>query len=198
MKQLRQEIEKLVSINDQEWSQIESQFTLVAIPKGQIIHQAGEIFSKTFYIKSGSARAFLIDSQGKDFTWQLYFRDSTSSGNNHFLDDSVSYYEQKGSFLSFETLEDSQFYVIDNSTLDEFFNSDKKFEKMARRYLHDNLFSPMYKRTLSIMSEDAQTRYNRLIKDHPNIFQHVKAYHVASYLGIAPQTLSKIRKNESR
>nr|WP_086939857.1 Crp/Fnr family transcriptional regulator [Thaumasiovibrio occultus] len=194
MEQLRQEVEKLVTLSDEEWAFIASKFTYRQIPKDQIIHPAGEIFSKTFYIQSGVARAYLVDPQGKEFTWQLYFRDATSAGSNHFLDDSVSYYEQQGSFLTFETLEDTELYEIEISELDRLFDADPKFEKMARMYMHDHFFTPMYKRTLSVMTEDAQTRYARLLAEHPNIFQYVKAYHVASYLGVAPQTLSKLRK----
>lgn len=194
MNQLRQEIEQIVSISDQEWRNIASKFTFQTIPKGHTIHRSGDVFSKTYYIKNGTARSYLTDSDGKEFTWQLYFRDNASTVKNQFLDDSASYYEQEGSFLNFETLEDSEFYVIGISELDEIFNLDKKFEKMARMYMHNNFFSPMYKRTLSVMSENAETRYQRLLKEHPNVFQHVKAYHVASFLGIAPQTLSKIRK----
>jgi ribosomal protein L10 len=44
------------------------------------------------------------------------------------------------------------------------------------------------------MSETAQERYERLLKEYPTIFQKVKSYHIASYLGIAPQTLSKLRR----
>ncbi|ROV58965.1 Crp/Fnr family transcriptional regulator [Vibrio ponticus] len=194
MDHLRKEIEKIVSINDREWAVIKSKFTYIQFARGEVIHRAGEIFSQAFYIESGVARSFLVDSEGKDFTWQLYFRDQTSTGSNHFLDDSVSYYENQGSFLSFEALEDCGFYVIGIAELDQLFAQDKKFEKMARMYMHNNLFSPMYKRTLSIMSEDAPSRYQRLIAEHPNVFEYVKAYHVASYLGIAPQTLSRIRK----
>jgi ribosomal protein L10 len=48
------------------------------------------------------------------------------------------------------------------------------------------------------MSEKVEERYERLLEEYPDIFTKVKSYHIATYLGIAPQTLSKLRKNESR
>ncbi len=198
MEQLRQEVEQLIPICQQEWQQIESLFIYKQFNKGQVIHSAGDVFSQSYYIKSGLARSYLVDASGKELTWQLYFRDDSSAGNNHFLDDSVSHYEQEPSFLSFEVLEDSTFYMAEIAALDQLFSSDIKFEKLARMYLHKTFFSPMYKRALSALSEDATTRYKRLLKEQPNVFNKVKAYHIASYLGITPQTLSKIRKNELR
>ncbi len=198
MTHLRQEIEKIISVSDREWNYIESQFSYQSLPKGETIHHAGDIFSSIYYILEGVARSYVIDLNGKDFTWQLYFRDDLSEAKNHFIDDSVSYYEQAPSMLNFETLEPCKFAVIDISALDALFDTNKKWQYLARMYKLKNLYAPMYKRSLSIMTEDATTRYERLLDEHPNIFDKVKAYHVASYLGITPQTLSKIRKNESR
>ena len=48
------------------------------------------------------------------------------------------------------------------------------------------------------MSENVEEKYKRLLQEYPSIFEKVKSYHIASYLGIAPQTLSKLRKNESK
>lgn len=140
-----------------------------------------EIFTQCCYLEQGLARSYFYDSNDKDFTWLLYFRDDTANAINLFLDDSVGYYEKKGSMLNFEVLEDLVFQVIEIIDLDRIFK-------------HNAFYSSIYKRALSIISESAEERYTRLVNDHPNIFNLVKSYHIASYLGIAPQTLSKLRK----
>ncbi len=81
--------------------------------------------------------------------------------------------------------------------MDDFLSTDKKWEHLARIWLHDTYFAATYKRVISLMSESANDRYKRLLEEYPSIFSQVKSYHIASYLGIAPQTLSKLR-NESR
>ncbi len=58
----------------------------------------------------------------------------------------------------------------------------------------DTWYASTYKRVISLMSESAEERYERLLREYPTIFSKVKSYHIASYLGIAPQTLSKLRK----
>ena len=110
------------------------------------------------------------------------------------MDDSVSYYEQTGSLVSFEILEDAEFEVISLEDFDALLDMNKKWQQFGRMMIHDTWYASTYKRVISLMSESAQERYERLLKEYPTIFQQVKSYHIASYLGIAPQTLSKLRR----
>ncbi|MCF6288997.1 MAG: Crp/Fnr family transcriptional regulator [Proteobacteria bacterium] len=197
MKYFRKLIGELVAINNDEWTDFCTKFTKVEVKKGTMIHNAGEVFKEIWFVKSGLARSYFIDINGKDFTWQLYFRGRSKHGLNHFLDDSVSYYENTGSMLYFEALEHSVFYVISLESLDEFISNDKKWEHLARIWLHDTYYAATYKRVISLMSETAKQRYERLQEEYPSILKKVKSYHISSYLGVAPQTLSKL-KNESR
>jgi CRP-like cAMP-binding protein len=197
MKYLRKMIEQFIIVEDKEWHSVCSTFKKITVKKGEIVHHAGDVFSDFWFIKSGLARSYFIDINGKDFTWQLYFRGKSKHGLNHFMDDSVSYYENSGSMLSFEILEDSIFYVAQLKDMDDFLSTDKKWEHLTRIWLHDTYYAATYKRVISLMSETAHDRYKRLLEEYPSIFSQVKSYHIASYLGIAPQTLSKLR-NESR
>ena len=198
MTYLRKELEKSIEITDEEWDFISSKFNPKSVKKGEIVHYAGDIFSDIWYIKSGLARSYFIDNNGKDFTWQLYFNDDSMNKINLFMDDSVSYYEQSGSLMSFEVLEDAEFFVISIADLDKIFDMNMKWQHFGRMMIHDTWYASTYKRVLSLMGESAEERYERLLKEYPTIFEKVKSYHIASYLGIAPQTLSKLRKNEPK
>lgn len=197
MKYFRNMIEHFVPVTNTEWADAIKMFKMVTVKKGEVVHHSGDVFREIWFIKSGLARSYFTDVNGKDFTWQLYFRGKSKHGLNHFMDDSVSFYEKKGSMLNFEILEDSVFYVASLEDLDAFISQDKKWEHLARIWLHDTYYAATYKRVISLMSETASERYERLIEEYPSIFSRVKSYHIASYLGIAPQTLSKL-KNESR
>ncbi|KZN48303.1 Crp/Fnr family transcriptional regulator [Pseudoalteromonas luteoviolacea] len=194
MKYFRKMIEHYVPINDEEWSHACDLFDIKYVKKGTTVHHAGDVFSEIWFIKSGLARSYLIDMNGKEHTWQLYFRGKSKHGLNHFMDDSVSFYEKTGSMLNFEVLEDSVFYVTSLKELDKFISQEKKWETLARIWLHNTYYSATYKRVLSLMSESAAQRYSRLLDEYPFIFSQIKSYHIASYLGVAPQTLSKLKK----
>jgi len=197
MKYFRKLVEQYISVDDKEWSLACDGFNKVSVKKGTIVHQAGDVFSDIWFIKSGLARSYFTDKNGRDFTWQLYFRGKSKHGLNHFMDDSVSFYENSGSMLNFEVLEDAVFYVISLDELDKFISKDKKWEHLTRVWFHDTYYAATYKRVISLMSETVGERYERLLEEYPLIFKQVKSYHIASYLGVAPQTLSKL-KNESR
>ncbi len=194
MKYFKKMIEQFITVDHEEWDYIRSKLKKIEVKKGETIHTAGEVFSDIWFVKSGVARSYFTDVNGKDFTWQLYFRGKTKHGLNHFLDDSVSHYENTGSMLNFEALEDSVFYTISLSELDAFISTSKKWEHLTRIWLHDTYFAATYKRVISLMSETAKERYERLLDEYPLIEKQVKSYHIASYLGIAPQTLSKLKK----
>ena len=199
MKYIKKLISQYIDIHKDEWGELTSRFKKVSLKKGVIISNAGDVFSDFYLIKSGLARSYFTDLNGKDFTWQIYFRGKSKYGLNHFMDDSVSYYEDEASMLHFETLEDSEFYKISLKELDDFLKySDKKWEHLVRIWFHNTYYSATYKRVMSLMSENVEERYARLLVEYPDIFQRVKSYHIASFLGIAPQTLSKLRKSESR
>lgn len=197
MRYFRKMIEQFVGVSDKEWEIFCGKLKQVTIEKGETIHHSGEVFSDIYFVKRGLARSYFTDINGKDFTWQLYFRGKSKHGLNHFLDDSVSYYENTGSLLNFEALETSVFYKISLKELDLFIATSKKWERLTRIWLHDTYFTATYKRVISLMSETANERYQRLLDEYPLIHKQVKSYQIASYLGIAPQTLSKL-KNESR
>ncbi|NTS78475.1 Crp/Fnr family transcriptional regulator [Catenovulum sp. SM1970] len=197
MKYFRKMIEQHIAVNDDEWADACSIFDIKRVKKGTTVHHAGEVFSQIWLIKSGLARSYLTDLNGKDHTWQLYFRGKSKHGLNHFMDDSVSFFEKTGSMLNFEVLEDAVFYVTSLDKLNAFMSQDKKWAFLATAWIHNTYYSATYKRVLSLMSETAAKRYERLLDEYPFIFKQVKSYHIASYLGVAPQTLSKL-KNESR
>lgn len=199
MKYLKKLITKHINIDEEEWNELTSKFEKVTVNKNDVISNAGDIFSDFYFIKSGLARSYFTDINGRDFTWQIYFRGQSRYGLNHFMDDSVSYYENDGSMLHFEALEDCVFYKISLKDMDIFLNNaDKKWEHLTRIWFHDTYYSSTYKRVISLMSENVEQRYERLLVEYPDIFQRVKSYHIATFLGVAPQTLSKLRKNESK
>ncbi|WP_125781730.1 Crp/Fnr family transcriptional regulator [Pseudoalteromonas rubra] len=197
MKYFRKMIEQHIPVNDDEWNTACKMFDVKHVQKGATVHRAGDVFSEIWFIKSGLARSYFSDINGKEHTWQLYFRGKSEHGLNHFMDDSVSFYEKSGSILNFEILEDSVFYVTSLEELNKFISREKKWALLAGKWIHNTYYSATYKRVLSLMSETAAQRYARLLVEYPAIFKQVKSYHIASYLGVAPQTLSKL-KNESR
>jgi len=148
--------------------------------------------NRVYYITDGVAKSYFIDNAGKEFIWQIYFNRGNKERKNIVMDDSVSYFEKEGSFLAFEALEDVTCYSIHWKELELLFASDIKWQFLGRMLTY-NAYAISYKRVLSIMSENATDRFKRLLKENPSVFKNVKAFHIAAYLGITPQSYSRLK-----
>lgn len=193
MKKLRVKLEEIINISDIEWSNIKCLFHNISIDKKTIIQRKNEVFNELYFLKSGSARSYFNDYTGKEITWQLYFNDDSSTLINLLLDDSISHYENTGTPLTFEALDDCEFSVISLSKLEELYQSDNKWQYLGRIISHNTYFKTTFERSLSLLTRPAPKRYQDLVEKHPLVFNTFKSHIIASYLGIAPQTLSKIK-----
>jgi len=190
---LRLEFEKMITISDAEWQEVVPLFKYRQFKKGEIFHYGGEIMNNVYYLSKGIAKSYFYGDNGKEFVWQIYYNHASLTVKNAMMDDCVSFYEQNDSLLTFEALEDVECYEISWKALEALYVSHSKWQYVGR-VLTQGAYANAYKRIVSIMSQDSSSRYEALLAQYPNIFEYVKAYHIASYLGITPQSLSRLRK----
>lgn len=192
---LKMLIQSMISLEDQEWEFIIKNSSYRTLGKKEIIHTQGDVFDEVWLLINGSARSYLLDENGKLITWQLYFKSRIHNKlSNLILDDSTSYYENKGSNLFFETIDKSDFLVLKLSFLEDLFQSNMKWQYLGRLISHNVYYSNAQQRALSLMSASAQNRYDDLLETYPDIHDLTKSQYIASYLNVAPQTLSKLKK----
>jgi len=193
MNYLRKQLFSGISIADDEWEEVQTLFKKTIYEKGQIIHNAGKVMDKIYYLKEGVVKSSFISDEGKEFVWQIYFKAEKVHKHNVLLDDCVSYYEQIPSRLSFEVLEKCICYETTWNALENLYDRDTKWQKLGR-LLTQQGYASAYKRSLSLLGMSALDRYKALVMEFPCIFDRVKSYHVAAYLGITPQSLSRLKK----
>ena len=93
---------------------------------------------------------------------------------------------------SIQALEDSFIYCLDKSDYDRLLNESTGWYKLGK-YIADTLFINKCRKETAMLTDDAYNRYKLLLKTYPNIEQHVSQYHIASYLGIRAESLSRIK-----
>ncbi len=196
MQTLKQNLEEIITISDAEWQEVSKLFKSRYFKKHEMIYQGGEIMDVVFYLSNGVAKSYIYDAEHKEFIWQIYYNHAKLSTKSALLEDCVSYYDKTPSLLNFEALEDVECYEISRADLERLYESDMKWQYMGRM-LTQSAYGNAYKRVVSIMTQNATARYTDLLNTYPNIFDYVKAYHIAAYLGIAPQSLSRLRKKLS-
>ena len=176
-------------LNPAERSLIISQFDKIKLDKGDIILYEGTTVSHQYYVYSGCLRTYYIDHQGKEHTLQFAIKD-------WWISDYTAFFNQSKSILNIECIQDAELYKISRDSMERLYSEVPRIESFFRKKL-ENAFSSFQKRILSNLSQSAKERYISFIHSYPNIEQSVKNYHIASYLGITTESLSRIRKEIS-
>jgi CRP-like cAMP-binding protein len=155
------------------------------VSKGEVIIRQGQAVKKTFFVINGSLRSFSIDKEGKEHTLQFATTD-------WWISDFIAIYNNEPASLTVESITDSIVIEFNALKLNNIYTQFPEFEPFQRKNLEKHIAS-LHKRILNQLQLTAQERYNLFIEKYPNIEQQVSNYHIASYLGITQQSLSRIR-----
>jgi CRP-like cAMP-binding protein len=183
---LRAHIEKRVHLTDEEFNICTGFFIPRTIRKHQFLLNEGDVCRYFGYVNSGCLRIYTIDNKGAEHIIQFAIEDWWASDLNSFLSGLPANY-------NIEALHDSELLLLDKSTRDELLNACPKMERFFRILLEAN-YVATHKRVADSLSDSAEERYLKFIKTYPELYEKVPQHFIASYLGITPQSLSRIRK----
>jgi CRP/FNR family transcriptional regulator, cyclic AMP receptor protein len=159
-------------------------------PKKTYLLQEGEICHFEGYINKGCARTYYIDENGFEVTLMFSIED-------WWVGDVASFYEQTPSNFFIETLEECEIMMFNPVTKEMLLAEIPKFERVFRMMIQRSL-SSMVNRLVNTISKPAQDKYLEFIRKYPTIPQRVPQHYIASYLGISPEFLSKVRAKLSK
>ena len=179
-----------LSFTEEENAFIVDKYKKVIYKKGEIILRADEQVNYQFFVFDGCLRTYLIAKSGKEHTIQFAIK-------SWWISDYIGYFSETKSVLFIECIEDAILYKISREDVEEIYAKIPKTERFIRKKL-ERSFVSFQKRILANLSQSAKERYINFTQDYPNIEQHVKNYHIASYLGITTESLSRIRKKISK
>lgn len=179
----------LVFTND-ERKIIDSKFQIVKVKKGDLILKAGDVVDSQYYILNGCLRSYHIDAHGKEHTIQFGI-------NNWWISDYTAFFSTSKAVMNIEAIKNATLYKISRENLEDLYGQFPTIESYYRKKL-ENSFTVYQKRILAELSQSAKERYVDFITTYPEIEKSVKNYHIASYLGITTESLSRIRKELSK
>lgn len=186
-------IKKYISVNIIEWKLFESKLSIKEFKKGETILHQGETPKELYFICEGLARAYVIDESGKDFTWSIFFNDEDSDMTNLFIVDYDSFLHQNPSSLHIEALEDTALVSVSYENVQFLYSKLKKGERFGR-LMAESAYSHVHQKIIERQTKSANERFEEFIKKTPYLLEKVPQYHIATYLGITPQHLSRLKK----
>ncbi|ARV05867.1 hypothetical protein BTO04_03755 [Polaribacter sp. SA4-10] len=180
------EIFKDISFSQEEVNSIESKFEKLNLKKGTALLNAGELVSNQYFVYSGCLRTYFIDNSGKEHTLQFAI-------NDWWISDYTAFFTTTKALMNIETIQDAALYKISKKDMEALYSKIPQLETFFRKKM-EKAFASFQKRILASLAQSAKERYVSFISTYPNIEQSVKNYHIASYLGITTESLSRIRK----
>lgn len=156
--------------------------------KGHILISEGQYYKTSFYVLSGLVRQFKI-IDGKEVTSNFYTEDQSIIPSNYASKDTPSPFT-----LICE--EDSQISVVSYEMERELCTRFPRFEKMCRVTTEQELMT-FHEKFSTFIASSPEERYLTLMRERPSLFNRVALYHISSYLGMKPESLSRIRKRIS-
>ncbi len=181
--QLRQHIEKIIPITDDEFEYVLSHFAVRKFKKHQFIVQEGQVVENDFFILSGCLKSYHTDSNGKQHIIQFGMED-------WWITDYQAYYNQTKATVHIDCVEDTELLCLSYANREKLCAELHKIEHFFRKKTNKRNVA-LQDRILSLLSSNAKERYDKLLKQYPQLFQKVPKQLIASYLGVTRETLSR-------
>lgn len=183
---LHQKIREKIPITGEEFEICRHAFRERKLRKHQYLLQEGDVARYLTFVNEGALRMFASDEKRGELTMQFAF-------SGWWITDNFSFLTGEPSVYNIEALENSEILVISKAAWEELFDKVPKFDRYFRILLQNNYIATQ-RRLVGSLCLSAEEKYLSLIKSQPDVIQRVPQHMIASYLGITPETLSRIRR----
>jgi CRP-like cAMP-binding protein len=183
---LAKSISEKVFLTEEEMRLCQSFFISKKLRKKQYLLQEGDVCKYTAFVEKGVLRSYQVDKKDQEHIIQFAFE-------GWWIADSYSFLTDEPSAYNIDALEDAELLLLTKTAQEELLLKVPKMERYFRILLQKSLIA-MQRRVLGSLSYTAEEKYIKLMEAYPDIAQRVPQHLIASYLGITPETLSRIRK----
>lgn len=190
MKNINNYLSKVLDVPLEKVNLCSLHYEVKKVQKNQFLLQYGEICRYIYFVEKGLLKMYSIDKNGKEHIIQF-------APESWLTSDRSSLYFNEKSIYYIEAVEDSEVLLLHpdfiNKLIGEFPNSLEKSDILLQKHIKS-----LQDRINSLLGETAEERYMKFIKMYPDLLLRVPQWMIASYLGITPESLSRVRKELAR
>lgn len=179
---------KMTLLSKEEEEALTKSMEVKQFSKGDFIVREGSRNKDTFFVLEGLVRQFQL-SDGDEITTGFYRDGQWIISLTDFMDDSAS-------AENLVCAEDTSLVVGNEKKAQDLFRQFPRFEAISRMVM-EKVFAEQQRWMKVYLTDSPEDRYLKLLKRQPDIFQKVPQYHIATYIGVKPESLSRIRKRIS-
>jgi CRP-like cAMP-binding protein len=184
-----QNLNSKVQLTTEEQEQIKTYLTFKKLRKKQYLLQEGDVCKTIAFVEKGALRAYSVDNNSNEHIIQFGLE-------GWLISDLYSFLTGEPATYNIDAIEDSELVIISKSAHEELLETMPKYETFTRLNM-TGAYLAMQRRLTSIISASVEERYQDFIALYPHIAQRVPQHMIASYMGLTPETLSRIRKRIS-
>ena len=186
--QFKSAICQYYELSDEAFLLFKNHIVFVNASKNEILSHNAEIAKRVYFVCEGILIVYFTDNQGNNYNKTIFME-------NDFAGCIASAITQTPSQLTLQALEDSLLISIDFQQFKHLTEQNSEIKNFYISYLEKIWIIAKEQREVSLVTEYAESRYQKFLKKHPNIQQRISLKHIASHLGITPTQLSRIRKD---
>jgi CRP-like cAMP-binding protein len=175
-----------VKLTDKDIDICKQYFELKSLPKNNIVEEENKVPKHLYFITKGFMRLFYYDDNGDEITTHI-------ESQNQFITSFTNFIREIKSNENLECITNCEFYKIERSKLIELIEKNENFKNFSL-VIFEQAAARTQIRANDFATLTADLRYKKLVEQQPEIIQNVPIQYIASYLGIKPQSLSRIRK----
>ena len=185
MEEIKKFIDHIYPMNSSDWNFFSSKLFQEKFKKKSTLIKVGEIEDHLSFISEGIVR-YYIPQEENDLTFGFLFENQFVTAYDSLITQSISSYQ-------IETLTDTILWRISYKDLQEVYEKTESGHNIGRR-MAESMFLIKSKREIALLSKTAEERYLDLFKERPELIKQIPLKYIASYIGVSPQALSRIRK----
>ncbi len=188
--QLIQNIQQKIELSKDETELLKQFFIPKKIRKRQYLLNAGDKCNYLTFVENGLLRLFSVDDSGHEHVMQFALE-------GWWITDMASFLCGDDAIYNIEALEDSELLMLSMNAMDELMDRIPKMERYFRLLMQSNIIA-LQRRIRVVQTLSAEEIYLKLMEVSPEILTRAPQQHIASYMGITPETLSRVRKQVSQ
>lgn len=186
---LFQKFDEKIQLTATEKELAKSFFLPKKLRKRQYLVQEGDMCKYVAFIEKGMLRSYTVDDKGIEHIIQFAFE-------GWWISDQYAFYTGEPSTYNIDAMEDTELLLLSRQAEEQLMTAVPQMERYFRILLQNSLIATQ-RRLLGSLSHSAEQRYTDLVQSCPTIRNRVPQHMMASFLGITPETLSRIRKKAS-
>jgi CRP-like cAMP-binding protein len=178
-------ISNYIYLDTEEFDELSSFLKIREIKKGQYLFHRGDIATYNSFVNKGCLKTSFTDSNGQEHIVQF-------ATEGDWITDYDSYLNNTPSRLDLIAMEDSVLFQLDRPSLEKLIERIPKFERF-NRMVSEHQFNRLQRCLITLLSNNAEERYRDFIQKYPGLANRIPQHQIASFIGITPEYLSRIR-----